>query len=59
MTTHNIYIYIYIHTYNAISYATTYMTASRVCPDHLHSAKGGAVERGCSALYDVIHDFTI
>ena len=25
----------------------------------LHSAKGGAVETGCSDLYGVIHDFTI
>ena len=25
---------------------------------HLHSAKGGAVETGCSDLYGVIHDFT-
>ena len=25
----------------------------------LHSAKGAAVETGCSDLYDVIHDFTI
>ena len=24
----------------------------------LHSAKGGAVERGCSDLYGVIHDVT-
>ena len=28
----------------------------RLC---LHSAKGGAVEAGCSDLYGVIHDFTI
>ena len=28
------------------------------CGD-LHSAKGGAVETGCSELYDVIHYFTI
>ena len=27
--------------------------------DILHSAKGGAVETGCSDLYGVIHDFTI
>ena len=25
----------------------------------LHSAKGGAVETGCSELYDVIHYFTL
>ena len=25
----------------------------------LHSAKGGAVETGCSDLNDVIHNFTI
>ena len=28
-------------------------------PMYLHSAKGGAVETGCSELYDGMCDFTI
>ena len=28
-------------------------------PVDLHSAKGGAVETGCSDLYGVVHDLTI
>ena len=37
------YIYIYIYTVRL----------------HLHSAKGGAVETGCSDLYGVMYYFTI
>ena len=38
------------------------VAALLVAPDIdivLHSAKGGAVETGCSDLYGVIHDVTI
>ena len=28
-------------------------------PQDLHSAKGGAVETGCSGLHDVMYQFTI
>ena len=54
------YIYIYIYTHIVRSYPSSSSSAPRAAwsprPSRsLHSAEGGAVETGCSDLYDVIH----
>ena len=46
------YTHTYIHTYNSVS---TPLPLTRDLFFLLHSAKGGAVETGCSGLYDVIY----
>ena len=61
----SLYIYIYIHTYIYIYIYTYIHTSTHTIPQHLpkrlkqaqslHSAKGGAVETGCSDLYAVIY----
>ena len=52
-----VYVYIYIYIYSYISHQAFFRKPFPCNP--LHSAKGGAVETGCSELYDVMHYFTI
>ena len=56
-----IYIYIYTHTHYLRRVVVMGLLSSfelHVCMDIPHdSSKGGAVETGCSDLYNVIYDF--